>query len=303
MKRTNSNSFCTFRGFTLIELLIVIAIIAILATLLLPALQSAKRSALMVGCANTMKQLIYLELQYAGDTQYITPAKSAGPGNTNGSLWERLLLKYSPKANLDVGTVGVPACKGKDEFTSLKFFQCPADKLPRNTSYSNGYPIRTYAMNHSPGGDEPDSEKVGEDRSKQPKGPQSIVNDSWSGHGVGISLKYSQIPSPSRMICFVEYAPKFDHERSYRTGYFTAWWSSISCPSQQSEAWGGDESGGGSDAMDKATTTLHTLQWNYAFCDGHVKNMYPRATIRKAERLSAWNSGKFWSMRLNDDDD
>ena len=301
MKRTNSSIRCTFRGFTLIELLIVIAIIAILAALLMPALQSARRTAFTAVCANNMKQMILFELQYVGDTKYVTPAKSGG-GN-NGSLWDRLILKYSPKSTLDVGTIGVPNCKDDPDFTSLKFFQCPSDNLPRNQNYAKGYPIRTYAMNHSPGPGDPDKEKVGEDPSGQPNGPQSIVNDSWSGHGHWVSLKYARIPAPSRMICFVEYVPSATHDRSNRTGYLTAWWSSISCPSQQSEAWGGDESGGGNSTNEKATTTLHNLQWNYAFCDGHVKNMYPRATIRKAERLSAWNSGKFWSMRLNDDDD
>ena len=293
MKSTSHSIFRAPRDFTLIELLIVIAIIAILAALLLPALQSAKRSAYTAGCASNLKQMMVCALQYVGDTKYVTPAKSGG-GN-NDSLWERLILRYTPYSNQDVGYKGVPPAVNKQPFSTLKLFQCPADKYPRN-SVGAGLPIRTYAMNHSPGGGTGNEEKVGDT-----VGGQSICNDSNDGRGFSVGLLYSKIPMPSHMIYFAEYVPSANHSRSNRTGFFSAWWSSISCPSQQSEAWGGDESADGSSSFDSVTTTLHSKMWNYAFCDGHVKLMYPRATIRRDQKLSRWNAGNYWSMRLDDD--
>ena len=54
--------------FTLIELLVVIAIIAILAAILLPALQSARERGRVAACTSNLKQLHMAASMYAGDS-------------------------------------------------------------------------------------------------------------------------------------------------------------------------------------------------------------------------------------------
>ena len=71
------------RGFTLIELLVVVAIIAILAAMLLPALTRARYAAQRASCTVNFRQISQSLSLYADDWQGFTPAEAP----CNGGDW------------------------------------------------------------------------------------------------------------------------------------------------------------------------------------------------------------------------
>ena len=82
-------------GFTLIELLVVVAIIAILAALLLPALSHAKELGRRSVCYNNARQIMYGVLHYTDENAAFMPV------GWNGQVsWDVLVLPYGVNTNV-----------------------------------------------------------------------------------------------------------------------------------------------------------------------------------------------------------
>jgi prepilin-type processing-associated H-X9-DG protein/prepilin-type N-terminal cleavage/methylation domain-containing protein len=104
-------------AFTLIELLVVITIVAILAAMLLPALNGAKGRARSAQCMNNLKQLHTAAITYAGDHgDYLPPYSDPEPLGPDCRLttWEgklAFILNQNPINGRDFPSFRCPGSK------------------------------------------------------------------------------------------------------------------------------------------------------------------------------------------------
>jgi type II secretory pathway pseudopilin PulG len=162
-------------GSTLIELLIVVAITAILAALLLPAVQAARESARRAQCLSDLKQLVVaMENHVSVHHRYPSngwghlwigdPDRGTGKGQPAG--WIYNLLPFLEQGKLSETGQGLPPAQQRSELAQLvqvplPVLKCPSRAasllspaapfwLPRNSDWMPNIAKNDYAVN---GGD------------------------------------------------------------------------------------------------------------------------------------------------------
>jgi len=277
------------RAFTLIELLVVVAIIAILAAMLLPALTKAKMKAYGIMCMNNHRQLTMAWRSYSLDNREVLLFATANIGSPQSSnSWVQGVIDINPgnpsnwDINQDIKKSPLwPYCG-----TSAGIWKCPADHStikPSSGPYAGQIVprVRTMSMSIYVGGWPVDDSWIGTDAncSKPVNGRPWIVY-----------VKFTDVvdPGPTRTwVLMDEPEDKINYGNAFTdmTGYPNS-------PNDREFHW-------------DFPASYHNRAGGFSFADGHaeIKRWLDSRTCPPLVDSLSWSSGanEFISSPRNQD--
>ncbi len=274
-------------AFTLIELLVVVAIIAILAGMLLPAVGMVKEQARNSNCKSNLRQISSCMYAYMGDHESRFPT---GWTTTTGYVsWDDLLSDYDGREMNDTTKnairLSIPGTNPL-HLKSYRLYVCPGETAkypgdPNDTPAGEQTRfLRTYAMNRGWDG------STGSGTDSQVRGiyAKNTTGSDWAA-------QLSTIRRPSQTLMLVEMRYIWN-----RLG------SELGNVVDNANSDGSGNSPGGMIAQAQLSggignrTPLHRGKWNYLFVDGHVETLTAAQTIGSGATLNGpVAADSFWA--------
>ena len=179
----------TRKSFTLIELLVVIAIIAILAGMLLPALNKAREKGRASSCQGNMKQIgIALAMYNAAYDDYYPCAEVAWNDIKNKPLWSDVVLPF----------LGAEMNFNSKHYARGGAFICPSQK----SVYPSWRVYISYGIN------------------RDFVGRENYTNRVWTSKTTG-GVKASSVKQPSQHLIVTETWYTSDRSKTYDIGGYS----------------------------------------------------------------------------------
>jgi len=267
------------RAFTLVELLVVIGIIAVLISILLPAMNRARAAAKATSCASQMRQIgIYLRI-YTNDSNGILPVPEI-PAVNEFISWDDRLSYYDGRKLSDIDAkanhLGDSPSQRNNRLNAL--YLCPSETII--DPFVARSPRRSYQL---------------------PRVRVSMDGDLFDGAMWG-GMYVMRFPSPT----FPKFgwSAKLSRVRASTETILLA--ETRVTVSRMGSAEGGNldyPNAGLAGQIEKVSVpTLHNKKWNYLFCDGHVASFEPKDTFAKPGGTSsnAHGAAYMWTRNPND---